>query len=268
MGVREESDKYLASIAEQQTWIGNEPGLQLLLLPLSGSFALPKYSSEPDYLSLTHCCLCLSGYEVGCEEQHLQECSQCTTTEYRRLVLRKVLEEWPQRISAQVLRSRLAAFKSELCDANFEQLPCASCCRLKRRCKLSDVIFPPANADEPPAWLACSTGEWVANRAAWFRLVDEIFNINSYMENFFHTQERLSAAREEANSFEEGSDAPSSFSSASAAQSWIRRVEAWISNLRRDLETDSLPAPGLVGERWLVYSSGSINLFEHWGDHL
>ena len=86
--------------------------------------------------------------------------------------------------------------------------------------------------------------------------VDEIFIINSYMENFFHTQKRLSAARKEANSFEEGSDAPSSFSSASAAQSWIRRVEAWISNLRRDLETDSLPAPGLVGERWLLYSFG------------
>ena len=141
MAVREESDKYLASIVEQQTWLGNEPALQLLLLPLGDSFTLPKYSPEPDYLSPMHCRLCLSSYEVGCEEQHLQECSQCTTTEYRRMVLRKVLEEWPQRIPAQVLRSRLAAFKLELCDANFEELPCASCCRLKRRCKLSDVIF-------------------------------------------------------------------------------------------------------------------------------
>ena len=78
------------------------------------------------------------------------------------------------------------------------------------------------------------------------------------MESFFHTQERLTAARKEANTFEEGSDASSSFSSASTAQSWIRRVEAWISNLRRDLEIDSLPAPGLVGDRWLLYSSGDV----------
>ena len=92
------------------------------------------------------------------------------------------------------------------------------------------------------------------------RLVDEILNIISYMENFFHTQERLSAARKEANSFEDGSDATSSFSSASAAQSWIRRVEAGISNLRRDLETDSLDG--------YCIPLGSINLSEHWGDHL
>ena len=115
--VRAESDAYLASISEQQTWTGYEPALQLLLLPLNSSFEMPKYASEPDYLEPTHCRLCLTSYASGSEEQHLQECHECTKGQYRRMVLRKTLQEWPQAIPAQVLRTRLAAFKMELCDA-------------------------------------------------------------------------------------------------------------------------------------------------------
>ena len=108
----------------------------------SGARTLPEYAAQPHYLSPSHCRLCLQPFSPGLEEVHLQECGQCTKAEYRHRVFRSVLAEWPQPIPAQVLRTRLAAFKEELCDGNFQEMPCASCCRLKRRCKLLRVCFP------------------------------------------------------------------------------------------------------------------------------
>ena len=61
------------------------------------------------------------------------------------------------------------------------------------------------------------------------------------------------AAKREILAFQEGSDMSSIFESLSAAESWARRVETWIKNLRQDLEGDSLPAPGQCGARWLLF---------------
>ena len=166
-----------------------------------------------------------------------------------------MLTEWPQRIDAQVLRTRLAAFKMELCDENFQERPCAVCCRLKRRCKLFDVVFPVPDADRPPAWLPWDAEQWLTHRAAWYSSVDKLLNIDNYLENFFRTGEKLLEARKEVLAFQEDSGLSSSFVSLAAAESWVRRVETWIANLRRDLETDSLPAPGNSGARWLLFPS-------------
>ena len=71
-------------------------------------------------------------------------------------------------------------------------------------------------------------------------------------------------ARKEVVAFEKGSDATSSFGSGSAAHSWFRRVENWESILLRDLESDSVPAPGVLGENF----GRSNNVFENWRDRL
>ena len=78
---------------------------------------LPPYSSEPSFLSPDHCRFCFQAVASNDMATHLQSCAKCSVQEYRRVVLRKALAEWPQRIPAQLLRSRLAAFKQELCDA-------------------------------------------------------------------------------------------------------------------------------------------------------
>ena len=115
--IQEESRVYLQELSQRQEWDGTEPALQLLLLPLRSpsdqpqSQSLPEYVEEPHFLSPLHCRLCLQPYEAGEEEEHLRQCGQCTKAEYRKRVLRRVLAEWPQRIPAQVLRTRLAAFK-------------------------------------------------------------------------------------------------------------------------------------------------------------
>ena len=139
--VEEESRAYLDGINDQQTWGGHEPALQLLRQSLFSSTTLPEYSSQAEYLSPSHCRLCLEAVAPGDMDQHLQARHECTSSEYREFVLRKVLADWPQSISPQVLRSCLAAFKEELCDKNFEQMACASCCRLKRKSKLTMVAF-------------------------------------------------------------------------------------------------------------------------------
>ena len=55
---------------------------------------------------------------------------------YRREVLRRSLAEWPVDIPAQVLRTRLHAYKTSLNDASFAVSHCALCARQKRVCKL------------------------------------------------------------------------------------------------------------------------------------
>ena len=63
------------------------------------------------------------------------------------------------------------------------------------------------------------------------------------------------AARREILAFHNDTMAPSDFGSREAAESWLRRVETWIGNLRRDLERDSISAPNGSGSRWLLYPS-------------
>ena len=155
--VRAESDAYLARIAEQQTWTGREAALQLLLLPTSVGEPLPAYSAHANYMDPAHCRLCLQSLADIDLRTHLQSRHpQYTSDSYRREVLGKTLSEWPQPVTPQILRSRLAAFKKELCDANFRQVACASCARFKRQCKAFRVCFPNPTVDEAPAWLQWS----------------------------------------------------------------------------------------------------------------
>ena len=147
-------------------------------------------------------------------------------------MLGRTLTEWPQPISPQILRSRLAAFKEELCDANFLMHACASCARQKRRSKLFRVSFPPRNATGAPAWLAWEDDEWLQHRDAWFDQVDAALNIDDYLRVFFKTDERLCAAHVEVAKVAGGEDSSSAFTTVAAATSWLQRVQKWADNLR------------------------------------
>ena len=211
---------------------------------------LPQYSSEPAFLEPSHCRLCLQPVLPGQEEKHLKDCAKCNVEEYRRIVLRKTLGEWPQRIPAQVLRSRLAAFKEELCDANFRQVPCASCCRLKRKSKLFDVSFPHPDSDDPPAWLSWNQEQWLEHRRACYDLISTVFDTDVYLNTFCLCQERVTVAEREVKTFVENSTVPSSMQTLVAADAWLRRVRKWQENLRRDLLCDSILAPGGCVSKW------------------
>jgi len=165
------------------------------------------------------------------------------------------MAEWPQRIPAQVLRTRLAAFKEELCDANFAQSPCASCCRLKRRCKLVAVTFPSPGSAKAPDWLPWGADAWLKHREAWYASMQDFFSVDMYLDRFFHVQGRLSAAQQGVLAFQNDSGFTPSFASLPIAEAWKRRVEQWYQNLLRDINSDSVASPADPNARWLLFPS-------------
>ena len=122
--VRAESEAYLQKIATQQQWDETAPALQLLFLPKRSGPPLPQYQAEPSYLDPFHCRLCLASVPKGTLQSHLVSAHQISSVQkYRQEVFQRTLAEWPQPITAQILRCNLAAFCSELSDENFKELP-------------------------------------------------------------------------------------------------------------------------------------------------
>ena len=255
--------KLQSGISQQQVWTGQESSLQLLILPASTSDPLPTYKPTPEYLDPQHCRLCLESLSHTTLETHLAaKHPQYTVATYRRQILQKTVAEWPQAISPQVLRSRLAAFKKELCDDNYAVLPCAVCARMKRQCKLHKVVFPPRGSDIVPTWLSdiVPASQWSDFCVQWYSQLDDIFDIENYLEHFFEAGSRLSDAQSEVLAFSSEDEMYTSFKTVEAAQSWERRVKQWIENLRGDLVQDSVPAPGREGMRWMLFQSSNLQV--------
>ena len=250
-----EHEDYLAKKRGWQTWNGTEPALQLLCLP-SGQ-VLPEYSKLPDFLHPSHCRLCFSPVSEEHFASHLRDQHDgMTKNTYRETVLRSTLTEWPQPISPQLLRTRLAAFKNEMTDANFQLDACACCAREKRRCKLQRVCLPSASAASAPGWLQYTDAKWLEIRAEWFNQMDRLLNVDHYLQDVYEADQRVEqAAAEESNykDVENGSEGHGRFRSKAAATSWLRRVQQWRANLLRDLRADSVLAPGSKDLRWLLF---------------
>ena len=135
--------------------------------------------------------------------EHLLSVHQMTSVhQYRHEVFQRTLAEWPQPIVAQLLRTRLAAFTPELSDRNFKELPCASCARQKRICKLRAVQFPPATTHSPPSWLPWDESLWLKHRDQWYHQIDDLFSTEQYLVRFYFAESMLDLAREEARKFD------------------------------------------------------------------
>ena len=149
--------------------------------------------------------------------------------------------------SPQILRTRLAAFKTELSDDMFRQLPCASCCRLKRKFKLTRVVSPPPDSDALPTWLPWGQSDWLKHREGWYIDLNKLLSADNYLTLFLQNDVRESAATAGAR---QGS---TPFASVAAAESWLLRVEQWSPRLQQDLYTDCVPAPGDLRGRWMLH---------------
>ena len=107
--------------------------------------------------------------------------SGLTPQQYRIMVLEDALHTWPQPISPQLLRARLAGFKAELTDNNFRLEPCACCAREKKPAKLQRVSFPPPDSLACPSWLLFTEEEWQKHRVEWHEQVDRLLNVKEYL---------------------------------------------------------------------------------------
>ena len=102
---------------------------------------------------------------------------------------------WPEAVPAQVLRTRLAAYAALYTDADFEQGVCAVCARWKRRTKLQPATFPARGAAAAPAWRSFSFAEWQKQGDAWWAAVDNILDVEQYLQRHFHADDRLRDAQ-------------------------------------------------------------------------
>ncbi|CAK0897224.1 unnamed protein product, partial [Prorocentrum cordatum] len=233
--VQVESESYVDSLPPAQSWTGTEPALRLLLQKNHSQDALPAYSATPDYVHPEHCRLCLAHVRAEDLPAHLAEMHRdvldpaCDVLDYyQNVILQRSLTAWPTPISPQIVRARLAAFKAELTDANFTMAPCAVCARDKRRCKLQTTYLPDPSDDACPDWLQWHTDVWTAHKDAWHAQLDNVFNVDRYMELIFCESERLREAE----------------------------LNRWAAAVRADLVADSTAAPGHPERRWLLYRPG------------
>ena len=170
------------------------------------------------------------------------------------------MAKWPQRIPAQVLRMRLAAFKRELNDLNFRLLSCACCAREKRQCKLTRVCFPEKAAEVPPSWLEWAREDWRHCRDSCFEGLHNVLDVENYLRRFFQADARVADAEKEVLAFEGSTIVTSCFDSREAAEAWLRRVKLWRRNLRDSLTDDSVPAPGDPSVRWLLHKTEELRI--------
>eukprot|EP00973_Karenia_brevis_P060169 8372279-Karenia_brevis.AAC.1 len=71
----------------------------------------------------------------------------------------------------------------------------------------------------------------------------ELLSVERYLDKIFWADQHLRQASSEVELVERGETLPNSFTTPDAAKSWLSRLQIWKSNLQRDLELDSLPAP-------------------------
>ena len=172
-------------------------------------------------------------------------------------MLEDALDQWPQKISPQLLRARLAGFKAELTDLNYKMQPCACCAREKRPIKLSEVVFPARDASDCPTWLPFTATDWEKHREAWYDRIDSLFNIEVYLDTVFHVSTRKNYSERDVANARDGNRTV--FTTLEAAEAWSERLRVWEVNLRASLRADSVPAPGNSGARWLFYIPSLMN---------
>ena len=124
-----ESKAFLEAYEDEQVITWTEPALQNLFLPIEGPSELKDYSSRPEYLDPRHCRICghpcgegpLDAFGLTPELiRHVSEVHGVLPPEYRRHALRMIASAGLVEVPSQVPRSRAAAYRSRLSDANFK----------------------------------------------------------------------------------------------------------------------------------------------------
>jgi len=104
-----------------------------LYLPRQHSDLL-AYSSKADFLAWNHCPVCHEEVPIPqgrswdqALEAHTQSVHKLCLADVRRMVIETEMSRGPKAIGAQVMRTALHRFRSELTDAAFALKPCACC---------------------------------------------------------------------------------------------------------------------------------------------
>jgi len=185
--------------------------------------------------------------------KHLAEAHDGKTMqEYRKEVLSMAMTQWPHEVSPQVLRTRLAAYKQHLTDANFAMGTCACCARFKREMRLQEVSFPLPGQHVVPSWLGYSVQEWEAHGDDWLGQVSTIFDVEQYLQTYFEADRQVREAEQELLDLSTNPDGMDRAKIA-LAKVWRDRVCKWRGNMKSALRSDAVLAPGQVDCYWMLY---------------
>ena len=110
------------------------PALQNASLEGDSFYPYLLYSTERNFLPWNHCHLCHAVVDISASqswdsdlEQHTQDKHQLSLVQVRRMVLETETCRGSLAITAQVIRTCLRRFRTELSDASFSFSPCACC---------------------------------------------------------------------------------------------------------------------------------------------
>ena len=246
-----------------------------LYLPRKHS-SLPAYSAEAHYLPWNHCPLCHLEVPVAerqswdnALEAHTQSKHKLTLAQVRRLVLEDALAHGPREIPAQVMRTCLHRFRSQLTDAAFVRKPCACCSYGHLSKDLQTVRFPaiPSHKTDTlpalPDWLVdwnddWNDAEWKKHGAAWLRAIDKCFSTETYLKVHFRKKARQEYAKERASILRK----KSSPTAAEAADALLARVEVYFKNMKDDLDADAVLGPAGAEHPWVLLQAAASTVNE------
>ena len=91
-------------------------------------------------------------------------------------------------------RTRLFSFRSALTNAEFKEVACPVCARIRREAKLKPFSSPSLLSHSLPAWCTrtgITNEQWNTYRTRWIRKVDGFLSCKAYMLHFLEVPRRI-----------------------------------------------------------------------------
>ena len=121
----------------------------------------------------------------------------CMRKTYKNIfqVLERVVADWPEPVSPQILRTRLTEYKQSLSNENLQKGVCACCACLTPKPELERVDIYAPTADRAPPWMNWDADKWQKFGAAWFEKLNDLLSTDSYLDRYFEAKEKISGYR-------------------------------------------------------------------------
>ena len=195
--------------------------------------------------------------------KHVLEHHGLQPQEYRQHVRGRDMASGPQRVTAQVVRSRLAAWKQELNDEAFAEIVCNCCAQSCSRKSVQRVEFPCRAAEIPPVWLGWSPEQWEWFRDSWYDQIHAVFDVEQALQKQFHADERVREAEAAVLLYGEGASASNGENperTLVVREAFANRVRNWRDFTRDALRADGVPAPSDPSARWMLFKGEASGL--------
>ena len=182
--------------------------------------------------------------------------------EYRRHVFGREMATGLQPVTAQVVRTRLTAWKQGLTDEAFAEGVCSCCAQTCLRKTIVSAVFPPKASATPPPWLGWSAEQWEMRSEIWYDKISALFDTERVLQKQFHADDRVRDADAELLRVRETCKADGGDASRLVAisEAFAHRVRGWRKYTQEDLRRDGVPSPSDASKIWLLFHRSPAKL--------